>query len=112
MPPSHLVFRGQRVITKESVGPASIHVRGGRVIDVSEYDDAPEGWVLCDAGELVLMPGLVASPVHVNGPGRTRWEGFETATRAAARGGSTPMVGMRLNSIRPTTTPAGLQAET
>src|ERR687889_778073 len=109
MPQPDLVVRGQRVITTESDGPASVHVRGGRVVDVSEFDDVPDGAELFDAGELVVMPGLVDSHVHVNEPGRTRWEGFETATRAAARGGVTTIVDMPLNSVPPTTTPEGLR---
>src|SRR5919107_5572616 len=109
MPQTDLVVRGQRVITPKSDGPASIHVRGGRVVEISEFDDAPDGAELFDAGELVLLPGLVDSHVHVNEPGRTRWEGFETATRAAARGGATTIVDMPLNSVPPTTTPEGLQ---
>ncbi|HVF42275.1 MAG TPA: amidohydrolase family protein, partial [Pyrinomonadaceae bacterium] len=109
MPQPELVLRGQRVITNESDGPASVHVRGGRVVDVSEFDDVPDGCELFDAGGLVLMPGLVDSHVHVNEPGRTRWEGFETATRAAARGGVTTIVDMPLNSVPPTTTPDGLR---
>jgi allantoinase len=109
MPQPDLVLRGQRVITKESDGPASIHVRGGRIVEVSEFDDVPDGCELFDAGEFVLMPGLVDSHVHVNEPGRTRWEGFETATRAAARGGTTTIVDMPLNSVPPTTTPEGLR---
>jgi allantoinase len=84
-------------------------VRGGRVVEVSEFDDVPDGCELFDAGELVVLPGLVDSHVHVNEPGRTRWEGFETATRAAARGGATTIVDMPLNSVPPTTTPEGLR---
>jgi len=84
-------------------------VRGGRVVEVSEYADVPDGCETFDAGGLVLLPGLVDSHVHVNEPGRTRWEGFETATRAAARGGATTIVDMPLNSVPPTTTPEGLR---
>ncbi|HYY97487.1 MAG TPA: allantoinase AllB, partial [Pyrinomonadaceae bacterium] len=109
MPQTDLVVRGQRVITPKSDGPASIHVRGGRVVEISEFDDAPDGCELFEAGDLVLLPGLVDSHVHVNEPGRTRWEGFETATRAAARGGVTTVVDMPLNSVPPTTTPEGLR---
>jgi allantoinase len=109
MPQPDLVLRGQRVITNESDGPASVHVRDGRIVDVSEFDDAPDGFEIFDAGEFVLMPGLVDSHVHVNEPGRTRWEGFETATRAAARGGVTTIVDMPLNSVPPTTTLEGLR---
>src|ERR687889_1973030 len=109
MPQTDLVVRGQRVITPKSDGPASIHVRGGRVVEISEFDDAPDGCELFEAGDLVLLPGLVDSHVHVNEPGRTRWEGFASATRAAAAGGVTTIVDMPLNSVPPTTTPDGLR---
>ncbi len=58
-----------------------------------------------------MMPGIVDTHVHVNEPGRTEWEGFETATRAAAAGGVTTILDMPLNSIPPTTTVAGLEAK-
>jgi allantoinase len=64
-----------------------------------------------DVGSLVVLPGLVDSHLHVNDPGRSDWEGFETATRAAAAGGVTTLVDMPLNSIPPTTTSAGLAAK-
>src|SRR5205085_5937429 len=62
-----------------------------------------------DVGDLVIMPGNVDAHVHVNEPGRTEWEGYETATRAAAAGGVTTIVDMPLNSIPPTTTVAGFE---
>ena len=99
-----VVFRGQQVVTPESVAPASIHVRGGRISEVRAFDDVPAGCPVVEAGDLVLMPGLVDSHVHVNEPGRTEWEGFATATRAAAAGGTTTIVDMPLNSRPPTTT--------
>ena len=64
-----------------------------------------------DAGELVVLPGLVDTHVHINEPGRTDWEGFETATRAAAAGGVTTLVDMPLNSIPATTTSPALEAK-
>jgi allantoinase len=64
-----------------------------------------------DVGKLVVLPGLVDTHVHINDPGRTEWEGFETATRAAAAGGVTTVVDMPLNSIPATTTRAGLEAK-
>ncbi|HYY99316.1 MAG TPA: allantoinase AllB [Pyrinomonadaceae bacterium] len=109
MPPPDLCVRGQRVITPESDGPAAVHVRGGRVEDIYEFDEVPDGCRVVEAGDAVVLPGLVDSHVHVNEPGRTRWEGFATATRAAAAGGVTTIVDMPLNSIPPTTTPDGLR---
>src|ERR1043166_7201962 len=103
MPSPDLCIRGQRVITPESDGPASVHVRGGRVEEIYEFDEVPDDCPLVEAGEAVLLPGLVDSHVHVNEPGRTRWEGFATATRAAAAGGVTTIVDMPLNSLPPVT---------
>ncbi len=90
--------------------PATIAVRDGRIASVMAGDAAFEGRVV-DTGDLVLMPGLVDTHVHVNEPGRTEWEGFESATRAAAAGGITTLVDMPLNSIPPTTTVVALAAK-
>ncbi|HVF57294.1 MAG TPA: allantoinase AllB [Pyrinomonadaceae bacterium] len=98
------IIRARRVVTPEGCGPAAVHVRDGVIDAVSAFDDVPRGVALVEAGESVLMPGLVDSHVHVNEPGRTDWEGFETATRAAAAGGVTTIVDMPLNSRPPTTT--------
>ena len=108
MPSPDFCIRGQRVVTPDSDGPAAVHVRGGRVEDVTEFDEVPDDRPLVEAGGAVVLPGLEDSHVHVNEPGRTRWEGFATATRAAAAGGVTTIVDMPLNSIPPTTTPDGL----
>ncbi|HEV3468103.1 MAG TPA: allantoinase AllB [Pyrinomonadaceae bacterium] len=104
MPLPELVVRGQQVVTPESVGPASVHVRGGRVAGVGAFEEVPAGCAVVEAGRLFVLPGLVDSHVHVNEPGRTDWEGFESATRAAAAGGTTTIVDMPLNSRPPTTT--------
>lgn len=104
-----MVIRGTRVVTPTGTGPASVHVRDGRIERVSDWDDAPPDAV--DVGSDVLFPGLVDTHVHINEPGRTTWEGFETATRAAAAGGVTTLMDMPLNSIPPTTTVAGLLAK-
>ena len=109
MPSPDLVVRGQRVITPESDGPAAIHVSGGRIAAVTAFDEVPEGCPLIEGGDAVILPGLVDSHVHVNEPGRTRWEGFASATRAAAAGGVTTIVDMPLNSVPPTTTPEALR---
>ncbi|HEX5902195.1 MAG TPA: allantoinase AllB, partial [Actinomycetota bacterium] len=99
-----LVIRGRRVVTPQGERAASIHVVDGTIERVGAFDDVPEGSEVADAGDLVMLPGLVDTHVHVNEPGRTEWEGFETATRAAAAGGVTTIVDMPLNSIPPTTT--------
>src|ERR1044072_4429428 len=108
MPSPDLCIRGQRVVTPEGEGPAAVHVRGGRVEEIYEFDEVADDCPLVEVGDAVLLPGLVDSHVHVNEPGRTRWEGFASATKAAAAGGVTTIVDMPLNSIPPTTTPAGL----
>ncbi len=109
MSQSDLVIRGRRVVTPEGTHPASVHVEGGVIRAVASFDDVPEGSRLVEAGEMVVMPGLVDTHVHINEPGRTDWEGFETATRAAAAGGVTTLVEMPLNSRPPTTTVEGLE---
>jgi allantoinase len=109
MPSPDLVVRGRRVVTPGEVRAAAVHVRGGRVSAVRQFDDVPEGSEVIEAGGRVVLPGLVDSHVHVNEPGRTRWEGFKTAARAAARGGTTTIVDMPLNSVPPTTTLEGFK---
>jgi allantoinase len=110
MHPPELVIRGRRVVTENSVAPASVHITRGYISAISIFDDVPSGCELIEVPpESIVMPGLVDTHVHVNEPGRTEWEGFETATRAAAAGGVTTIVDMPLNSIPPTTTLAGLE---
>jgi allantoinase len=93
-----MIVRSRNVV---GYGAASIHIDNEKIVAIRDYDDAPPDAV--DYGDLVLMPGIVDSHVHVNEPGRTEWEGFDTATRAAAAGGVTTIVDMPLNSIPPTT---------
>src|SRR5215470_12789655 len=102
------VLRGRRVLTPAGIGPASVHIAGGRIAAVAEHDAAPAGVPLHDVGDALVMPGVVDTHVHVNEPGRTEWEGFATATRAAAAGGTTTVVDMPLNSIPATTSAAAL----
>ncbi|MBV9242551.1 MAG: allantoinase AllB [Acidobacteria bacterium] len=108
---SDLVIRSQRVVLDDGVRPAAIHVSDGRIERIAEWDDVSETSDLVDHGDLVVMPGVVDAHVHVNEPGRTEWEGYETATRAAAAGGVTTIVDMPLNSIPPTTTLVGFEAK-
>ncbi len=84
-----LIIRGARVATPEGIRAASIHIAGGRINRVSAFDDVASGAELVEAGDALVFPGLVDTHVHVNEPGRTEWEGFSTATRAAAAGGVT-----------------------
>jgi allantoinase len=93
------VFRSTRVLTPEGLAPASLLVEDEGIVDVLGWESAPASAVLRDFGDLVLLPGLVDSHVHINEPGRTEWEGFWTATQAAAAGGVTSLVDMPLNCV-------------
>jgi len=101
-----VVIRSTRVVLADGVRAASIHVENGVIARID--DDRSNRGDLFDAGDLVILPGLVDTHVHVNEPGRTEWEGFDTATRAAAAGGVTTIVDMPLNSVPATTTVAAL----
>src|SRR5216110_1797658 len=106
-----LIIRGQRIVLPDGERPASIHIDNGVIVAVRDYAPIVRGDEIVDAGECVVIPGLVDTHVHVNEPGRTDWEGFATATRAAAAGGVTTLLDMPLNSIPPTTTVAALAAK-
>ncbi len=106
-----LVIRGRGVVTPDGVRSASVHIAAGLIERLGAWEDAPPGISVIDAGESLVMPGLVDTHVHVNEPGRTEWEGFETATRAAAAGGVTTILDMPLNSIPATTTVNALEAK-
>ena len=106
-----LVLRSKRVVTSEGVRPATIQILQRKIRSVGAPDDIPAGWALLDCGDQVVMPGLVDTHVHINEPGRTDWEGFATATRAAAAGGVTTLVDMPLNSVPATTTWQALKAK-
>lgn len=110
--PADFVVRSKRVAAhsvRNELVSASIHIQAGVITAIADYDEIPPGSRVHDAGELVVMPGLVDTHVHVNEPGRTEWEGFSAATRGAAAGGVTTIVDMPLNSVPPTTTIAGLR---
>ncbi|KAK2163624.1 hypothetical protein LSH36_76g02020 [Paralvinella palmiformis] len=103
-----LLFKGRRVVLPGGeVRPASIRVSGGKIIDiVNGYipgEQETDYEKIIDAGDYLLMPGVVDSHVHVNEPGRTPWEGYDTATKAGAAGGITTIVDMPLNSLPSTT---------
>src|SRR4029453_4043020 len=86
----------RRALTEEGMREAAICFRGGEISRICARAGVPPGTEVHDAGDLVLMPGLVDCHVHLNEPGRTEWEGFETATRAATAGGGTTPVDMPL----------------
>lgn len=109
---ANLVIRGRQVVRPGRVEPASVEITNGVITAITSYDQPPGDRELIDIDhDLVIMPGLVDSHVHVNEPGRTEWEGFTTATRAAAAGGVTTLIDMPLNSIPPTTTLSGLNTK-
>ena len=109
MPPGAFAVRSSRVVTPEGVHPSAVLIDSGTITAIVDPDRIPEGYEIADEGDLVVMPGLVDTHVHINEPGRTEWEGFETATKAAAAGGVTTLVDMPLNSSPVTTTVAALK---
>ncbi|GAB2491497.1 allantoinase AllB [Nocardiopsis aegyptia] len=108
-----LLIRAARAVTPDGERAVTVAVSGGRTVAVLPGADAAASGAreIVLAGDEVLLPGLVDSHVHVNEPGRTEWEGFASATRAAALGGVTTIVDMPLNSVPPTTTVEGLAAK-
>jgi allantoinase len=104
-------FRSTRVLTPEGLRPATLLVEGERISAVRAWDDLPTAVELRDFGDLLLMPGLVDTHVHINEPGRTEWEGFATATQAAAAGGVTTLVDMPLNCVPETIDAEALEAK-
>ena len=106
------VFRARRLVTAAGEDSGCVGVAGGRIAAISPLEAGPDGRRVVELGEdVVLLPGLVDSHVHVNEPGRTEWEGFATATRAAAAGGVTTIIDMPLNSIPPTVDVAALEVK-
>jgi allantoinase len=97
-------LRGNRVLTPAGIRPAVVLVKDGRITDV--LSELPEGFdeQVTDLSDSVLMPGVIDPHVHINEPGRTDWEGFDTATKAAIAGGVTTLVDMPLNASPVTTT--------
>jgi allantoinase len=108
-----VIVRSRRIVLPDGVCPATIHIQGGKITRIAPYEDLSGSSEdeRYDAGDLVVSPGVVDTHVHINEPGRTDWEGFDTATRAAAAGGVTTVVDMPLNSVPATTTAAALEAK-
>ena len=100
-----MVVRSRRVVLPEGVREASLEIHDGRIAAIRPFDEP----ATVDAGEKYILPGLVDTHVHINEPGRTEWEGFASATRAAAAGGITTLVDMPLNNLPATTTVENLR---
>jgi allantoinase len=106
------VLRARRLVTAAGEDSGCVGVAGGRIAAISPLEGGLDGRRVIELGEdVVLLPGLVDSHVHVNEPGRTEWEGFATATRAAAAGGVTTIIEMPLNSIPPTVDVAAVEVK-
>jgi allantoinase len=114
-PPPQFGLASRRVVFPDGVRPAAVLIDGEKIAGVIEGKfeqiDVPRGYGIENLGDLVIAPGLVDAHVHINEPGRTEWEGFETATKSAAAGGVTTLVDMPLNSSPVTTTVAALDAK-
>src|SRR5688572_17158005 len=109
--PQRFALASSRIVTPEGVRDGAVVVAGERIEAIVAPDEIPADVAVEDLGGLVISPGLVDAHVHINEPGRADWEGFETATRAAAAGGVTTLVDMPLNSSPVTTTVAALLAK-
>ena len=102
-------FKSERVLLDGRLKPATLAVEEGTIKQILDYSFTNSDVVdVVDFGKKLVLPGLVDTHVHINEPGRTEWEGFDTATQAAAAGGITTVVDMPLNCIPVTTTPDAL----
>jgi allantoinase len=112
-------FRSKRVVTPDGLRPAAVMVRMGKIVEVADWNNVPASAHLRDYGDYVILPGQVDTHVHINDagpgdaaePGRSDWEGFKTATQAAAAGGVTTVVDMPLNCVPETITVEALEAK-
>lgn len=106
---THFAIHSRRTLLDSGLTDATVIVQNGKIkgIEIGLLDT--NEFPVHEVGDLVLMPGLIDTHVHINEPGRTDWEGFNTATRAAAAGGVTTLVDMPLNSSPVTTTVANFE---
>ena len=107
----NLAVRGRRILTKGGFEPAAVLIEGEKIAGLVGPDEIPSGAVIRETGDLAVIPALVDTHVHVNEPGRTEWEGFKTATHAAAAGGIGTIVDMPLNCSPVTTSRAALETK-
>jgi allantoinase len=104
-------FISSRVVLPGKIGPFAVLTEEQKVVSIIPRTEVSRSVPSMDFGDLAILPGLVDSHIHVNEPGRTEWEGFRTATRAAAAGGYTMLVDMPLNCVPATTSPEALEAK-
>lgn len=102
-------IHSSRVVTPNGLQNATVFIEDGQIIGLEAGRVQHEGFPLQEHGDDVIMPGLIDPHVHINEPGRTEWEGFDTATKAAAAGGITTLVDMPLNSSPVTTNAAAFR---
>lgn len=104
-------YRSTCVVTPEGSRPGVLLVEGGLIRGICNDAEIPANATVIECGKDALLPGLVDAHVHINEPGRTEWEGFATATQAAAAGGYTMLLDMPLNCLPETTTVEALNAK-
>ncbi len=104
-------YLSEAIVLPQAIQRGAIVVSKGRIVDICDHDEVPREAEIIECGHKSILPGLVDTHVHINEPGRSDWEGFRTATRAAAAGGYTTLVDMPLNGLPETTTVAALEAK-
>lgn len=105
----NLAIRSKRILTPEGFVDGTIFISEGKIIAIETIDNSFQSEKTIDASNNVVMPGIIDPHVHINEPGRTDWEGFDTAMRSAAAGGITTLIDMPLNSTPVTTSLANLR---
>ncbi len=104
-------FLSQRIVTPAGIRSGAVLVRDEKIVGIVPATEIPPNFTVQDFAGSAILPGLVDSHLHINDPGRADWEGFESATRAAAAGGYTTLADMPLNCLPPTSTVAALTAK-
>src|SRR3954470_10841046 len=101
--------RSSRIVTRSGVQAGIVLISGSKILGIAPFGESFDSLRVTDVGDHMILPGLVDCHVHLNEPGRTEWEGFETGTRAAAAGGVTTLIDMPLNCLPVTTTRSALE---